>query len=137
MTLRQHGGWAAVSDAFVHPPRSTEQTLHPEKLTTDRDDPTPVTFTVLESLQGTGWTEIDAAIHGEFYLGLMLRNFGCEGHAARRAAAGWVRPSKATSDWTGGRRGEGAAPVVVARNSIRPRSGPGPRMVACDSRGDT
>ena len=89
MTLRQHGGWAAVSDAFVHPPRSTEQTLHPEKLTTDRDDPAPVTFTVLESLQDTGWTEIDAAIHGEFYLGLMLRNFGCDRHAARRAAAGW------------------------------------------------
>jgi hypothetical protein len=89
LTLRQHGGWAAVSDAFAHPSRSTEQALHPEKLTTDRDEPTHITFTMLESLKGTGWTEIDAAIHGEFYLGLMLRNFGCDVHAARRAAAGW------------------------------------------------
>jgi hypothetical protein len=35
------------------------------------------------------WTRIDAAVHGEFYLGMWLQAMGASNLDARRAAAGW------------------------------------------------
>ncbi len=40
--LRARGGWAAVDEAYAHPPTSTEQVLHPEKYLGERDVPQEV-----------------------------------------------------------------------------------------------
>lgn len=89
MSLRQGGGWDAVAKVYQSLPASTEQTLHPEKYLAQRDDPTPLTLPVLAYLEKEGWRPIDEAVHGEFYLDLLLRNHGADARTARRAAAGW------------------------------------------------
>lgn len=90
MRVRQAGGWDAVDAVYTDLPASTEQILHPEKyLAEDRDDPTPITLPDLPSLAEAGWEPIDAAVHGELYLNLLLRQAGLDRAAADRAAAGW------------------------------------------------
>jgi hypothetical protein len=43
----------------------------------------------LKTLTDNGWTRIDAAIHGEFYLGILLRMHGQSEAASRRNCKGW------------------------------------------------
>ncbi|MFC4548717.1 MULTISPECIES: Hvo_1808 family surface protein [Halorussus] len=52
-TLRERGGWAAVDEAYEHPPNSTEQFLHPERR---NETPVPLAF---ESTARDGWQEFD------------------------------------------------------------------------------
>jgi len=88
--LRQEGQWDAVDKAFAELPSSTEQTLHPEKyLGETRDNPTPITFPQFDALSDDGWTRVDAAVHGEYYLRVLLKNFDVAQADAETAAAGW------------------------------------------------
>ena len=89
MSLRQAGGWELVSRAYEEPPLSAEQVLHPEKYLSERDDPTPVVLPELAYLADLGWVELDAAVHGEAYLDLLLRLQGASRKVARRASEGW------------------------------------------------
>jgi hypothetical protein len=90
MSLRQEGGWEAVSRAYESMPLSAEQTIHPEKYGAEhRDDPTPVSLPDLPMLAGGGWHSIDAAVLGEFYLRLLLRNFDCPKGQSTVATEGW------------------------------------------------
>lgn len=90
MSLR-HGkeGWGEIADAFKNLPASAEQTLHPAKFTTKRDDPTPIAMDQVAGFDDAGWELIDSAIHGEYYLRLLLRNFNCPGPRAKIATEGW------------------------------------------------
>lgn len=94
MHLRQHGGWDAVSAAYNDLPRSSEQVLHPEKYTggeggAERDEPTLIRLPEFPSLTEHGFEPIDAAIHGEFYLGVLLRNLGVNEYVVAEAIEGW------------------------------------------------
>lgn len=108
MHLRQHGGWPLVTRAFDAMPESSEQILHPEKFTTDRDDPTPLLLPQFSGLPTDAWTTLDRAVHGEFYLNILLRNLNCGKVAAERAAAGWDGDIYAAY-----RHADGATIVVV------------------------
>jgi hypothetical protein len=107
MELRQQGGWEAVNAAFVNPPRSAEQALHPSKLTAPCDEPTPLALPQWVGMEG--WTRIDQAVHGEFYLGLLLRQQGASREVVAQAAAGW--DGDVYQAW---RRGEEEICVVLA-----------------------
>lgn len=89
LNVRQQGGWDAVSAAYTNLPQSSEQVLHPEKFTGARDNPTPMTLPEMTYLGESGWRAVDSAVHGEFYLNLLLRNFGSQAGDAMIAAAGW------------------------------------------------
>lgn len=89
MDLKQSGGWEAVDQAYSDLPSSTEQVMHPDKFSKHRDDPTPLTLPEMAYLKEAGWRPIDSAVHGEFYLNLLLRNFGSQPGAAVLAASGW------------------------------------------------
>ncbi|MCH7792256.1 MAG: hypothetical protein IID31_08265 [Planctomycetes bacterium] len=94
MRLRRHGGWDAVSTAYSDLPRSSEQVLHPEKYFggedgAERDEPTMIRLPEFPSLTELGFEPIDAAIHGEFYLGVLLRNLGVNEYVVAQAIEGW------------------------------------------------
>ena len=86
--LREGDDWASVDAAFEDLPMSTEQILHPEKYTEERDDPTEVEVIDLTSTLGTGWETLDENNLGEYQIGLMLRGELSDGDA-EDAAAGW------------------------------------------------
>jgi hypothetical protein len=70
-TLYQDGGWRAVNGAFAHPPRSTEQILHPERYFAG-DMPVAV---ALPKLQVDGWQMVGEDTLGELYLRIYLERF--------------------------------------------------------------
>jgi len=80
-------GWAGVAGMLEHPPASTEQMLHPEKVMGERDTPTPVTTPDLLPRLGKDWALVYANTLGEAG---MLSLF--DEHLPRQkvaAAAGW------------------------------------------------
>jgi hypothetical protein len=82
-------GWAAVDKLYAAPPLTSEQCLHPAKYAKKRDLPTPISVPEVPEIAAGGWHEVDAAIHGELYLGVLLKRHGVAAPAARKAAAGW------------------------------------------------
>jgi len=107
MELRRAGGWEKVAEAYAHLPRSTEQVLHPAKFLTEIDEPTPIALPALPMLESDGWRRADAAIHGQLYLELMLRQGGRSFVEARRASVGW------DGDVYGAWRKEGEPTIAV------------------------
>ncbi len=89
MNVVQQKGWEGVSAAYANLPLSSEQVLHPEKFMDQRDHPTPLSLPEMPYLGEAGWRAVDSAVHGEFYLNLLLRNFGSQAGDALIAAAGW------------------------------------------------
>jgi hypothetical protein len=91
MRLRQSGGWAAVDQAYRDLPVTTEQTLHPDKYIGERDAPTELRLPApaRAALIAEGWTQLDAAIHGEMLLDTLLRTHAVGRGAAQKAVAGW------------------------------------------------
>ena len=86
--LREEDDWATVDAAYEDLPMSTEQILHPEKYTTERDDPIAVELTDLSDTLGTGWEVLDENTFGEYQIRLMLQGELSDGDA-EDAAAGW------------------------------------------------
>lgn len=90
--LYNQGGWPAVDQAYLNPPVSTEQILHPERY--PDVVPIPVNLPDLEEALGDGWREIDRGVMGEWYTYLILA-FGLDADArletnkAEEAADGW------------------------------------------------
>lgn len=98
--VRGSGGWEAVDAVYADPPTSTEQILHPEKYTDERDDPTEVTLPDLAAALGNGWTKAEENNFGEFQTLLLLAQLdpgdGLDAsggfdlpESATEAAAGW------------------------------------------------
>jgi hypothetical protein len=83
----QEQGWDAVDAAYVDPPQSTEQILHPEKYLS-RDEPTIVTVPPLTDTLGAGWRLVEAETLGEFQTGLYLVQ-QVDQATADEASAGW------------------------------------------------
>lgn len=85
------GGWGQVDKAYGDLPVSAEQTLHPvKKYLSERDNPTILKLAGLDKrLKVNGWELIDSAIHGEFYLNLLLRNYELDKAVADTATSGW------------------------------------------------
>lgn len=85
--LFQDGGYAAVDQAFLNLPRSTEQILHPEKYVAG-EQPVNVTISPLEQALGGDWKTLRTDTFGELVLRLLLEP-GLGWPEAEAAAAGW------------------------------------------------
>jgi hypothetical protein len=81
-------GFEPIDEAFLDPPSSTEQIMHPEKyLDSPRDLPKPAALVTLTDTLGAGWTHGDNGTLGEFDLKVILEENGAlDGEGA---AAGW------------------------------------------------
>ena len=82
--LTNASGWERVNEAFRHPPRSTEQVIHPEKYLVEVDEPTELVLPPLGDAVGVDWTELGQNVLGELQISILLRR-----HWGVRAAAGW------------------------------------------------
>ncbi len=87
MKARHQGGWESLNKAYKDLPVSAEQVLHPTKYFGDRDVPTSMVFDTPAALED--WDQLDAAIHGEFYLQVLLTNFDSSPVDSKNATAGW------------------------------------------------
>ena len=82
--LYEEGGWDAVNAAFLDPPTTTEQIIHPNKYFS-REPRKNVTNAELPL--GEGWT-LSSDVLGEFFIRTMLE-LHIDEDTARQAAAGW------------------------------------------------
>lgn len=88
--LLQAGWWPAVNTAYLDPPVSTEQILHPEKyVDTPRDLPQTVQLPDLSEGLGEGWRLAGQAVLGELILRAHLDQYLSSTPEAQVAAAGW------------------------------------------------
>ena len=85
--LYNDGGFAAIDAAWLDPPRSTEQILHPERYLAG-DAPQIVALNPLTDTLGVGWEQIADDILGEFFLREYLDQ-QLAASAAERLAEGW------------------------------------------------
>ena len=100
--LYQDGGFAAINQAFMDPPRSTEQILHPEKYAA-REAPITVTIAPLEQVLGRSWQTRRTDVFGELVLRLLLEpQVGWP--VAEAAASGWGGDAYTILEDTEGRR---------------------------------
>lgn len=87
------GGWDAVTALYRTPPESTEQVLHPEKLSGKRDSPVDVRLPELEKNLGGSWRMVEHDVLGELGIRVFLRIWRDKkvrsDAAAVSAAAGW------------------------------------------------
>jgi len=91
--LYESGGWDAVDAAFLNPPVSTEQILHPEKYPSDK--PVVVEMPDFSTILDRNWEEIDRNVMGEWYSYLILAKgrtsqFMMDEEDSATAAAGWA-----------------------------------------------
>jgi hypothetical protein len=75
--------WQAIEKTYKNPPVSTEQMIHPKKLTEPRDNPEPV----LSPDLGADWTILAENTLGEFGFWILFNNY-IEGKAIE-ASEGW------------------------------------------------
>jgi hypothetical protein len=68
--LYQQGGWEAVDQAYLNPPVSTEQIMHPDRYPDDK--PVEVSLPDLLPILGEGWELLDQDVMGEWHTLLML-----------------------------------------------------------------
>lgn len=91
-SLHDRGGWAAIDAAFLNPPVSTEQIIHPTRY--PNDVPIEIEHPDILPILGEGWENIDTGVMGEWYIYLILA-YGIDPDArqdeiiAMSAAKGW------------------------------------------------
>ncbi len=90
--LYEKGGYAAINDAYLNPPQSSEQILHPELFPNETPDQVELTdfFSVLEG----NWQDLGTSTLGEWGWYLLLAkpeqpNWALSENKAKDAAAGW------------------------------------------------
>ena len=91
-SLYDQGGFEAVDDAYLNPPVSTEQILHPERY--PDDIPLTVELPDLEPVLGNSWRLFDQNVMGEWYTYLILNksyedSYQITETQALDAAEGW------------------------------------------------
>jgi hypothetical protein len=92
--LFEAGGWDVVDGAYMDPPRSTEQILHPSRYVGQqggaalRDDPRSVVVPDLGAVLGVGWKPLVRETLGEFLIGLYVSQTLPEARAWQ-VAEGW------------------------------------------------
>ena len=82
------GGWQAIERAYMDPPSSTEQVLHPERFLEERDDPVSIVVPDVGSVLGEEWELYIQDTLGELVIGLYLEAWLTE-ERAWGAAEGW------------------------------------------------
>ena len=87
VTALQEAGWDAVNAAYLDPPQSTEQILHPDKYLSG-DEPEFLTLVPLTTTLGTGWHLVEAETLGEFQTNLYLVQ-QLDQETADLASQGW------------------------------------------------
>jgi hypothetical protein len=85
----QDGGFESVNQAFLRPPTSTEQILHPEKYAAG-ETPVQVTIPPLEQNLGGTWVTRRTDVFGELILRLLLE-----------PSLGWATAEQAAEGWGG------------------------------------
>ncbi len=85
--LYASGGWPALDQAFVNPPDSTEQILHPERY--PNNQPITVTLPPFTNTLPAGWHEVDENTLGEFMLREYLAQYVTRTVDIDLAAEGW------------------------------------------------
>ena len=81
--IRESRSYDALNKAFLNPPRSTEEILHPEKYGNNiKEFEIPV-------ISVEGLTAIHEDTLGEFFISVWLNSQGVDGVTAATAAAGW------------------------------------------------
>jgi hypothetical protein len=86
--LFQIGGWQAVNDAYIRPPRSAEQVLHPEHYLGENVEPVQVVLPDLGGVLGDDWDLLVQDTLGEFVVGLYLQSVLSQ-ETSWQAASGW------------------------------------------------
>jgi hypothetical protein len=86
--LHRQGGWRAVDDAFVHPPTSTEQVLHPERRDNNKDLPVRVQIPDLRGVLGSAYQQAATGVLGEHDIVTYLSHY-VDPALAQVAASGW------------------------------------------------
>jgi len=86
--LYGEGGWDTVNSAFVNPPQSTEQILHPEKYLAG-EAPVEIEVPNFTSLLGEDWEVFDNNTFGEYQIRIILEQSSMPKEQAIEAAAGW------------------------------------------------
>jgi hypothetical protein len=85
----RHGGKEALDRAYDNPPRSTEQTLHPEKyLGAEPDEPVGFEGGDPTAALGEGWKRLHTDVIGEFDVRVLFTE-RLDRRRARAAAEGW------------------------------------------------
>ncbi|MDO9088362.1 MAG: hypothetical protein Q7U53_19305 [Anaerolineaceae bacterium] len=90
--LYEKGGYDAIDEAYLKPPASTEQILHPERYPNDK--PIKIELEDFTSFLGDGWEEIERNALGEWYTYLMLakplnEDWALSEDIALSASEGW------------------------------------------------
>ena len=86
----QAGWWPAVNAAYLDPPASTEQILHPEKyIDSPRDVPRAVNLPDVGEELGGGWRLVAQDVLGELVLRAHLDQYLPDTQEAVEAASGW------------------------------------------------
>ena len=82
------GGWRRVDAAYVHPPESTEQLMHPARVLEARDAPIRIDIPDVRGLLGQGFTPAVKLVLGEFDLFLYLSEY-LDREIATISSEGW------------------------------------------------
>lgn len=85
--LYDEGGWELVDGAYLAPPTSSEQILHPERYLAG-EQPEPVSLPPFTDTLGADWRMVYGGSVGEFTLRIYLERY-LEPEAAILAAEGW------------------------------------------------
>ena len=85
--LHDAEGYDGVDAAWMDPPQSSEQVLHPERYLSG-DAPLAVSLASLEEVLGDGWRKVDESTFGEFYLREFLQQ-ELAADEVDQAAMGW------------------------------------------------
>jgi hypothetical protein len=88
--LLESGWWPLINAAYLNPPTSSEQILHPEKyLDVPKDDPRAVDLPDLTEDLAEGWRLVAQDVLGELVLLTHLDHFLPSTPDATEAASGW------------------------------------------------
>lgn len=94
--------WADVDAAYMKPPESTEQVMHPKKYL-EGESPVDVILPNVQDMLGEGWSLVYSSVGGEFLIRYYLDSRLGTGDA-HQAAAGWGGDAFALYEAPGGLR---------------------------------
>jgi hypothetical protein len=84
----EHAGWNGVNALLAHPPRSTEQILHPEKYFRKPEYPLAIRVGAVAPFLSEGWELTEETTLGELIVEILFERF-VDTTRARAVAAGW------------------------------------------------
>ena len=87
--LYRAGGWQRVDDAYVHPPVSTKQIMHPDLFLAHKDDPVSLEMPSLGGLLGPTYRPVATGSLGEYDLHAYLGQY-VDPQIAAVACEGWA-----------------------------------------------